>query len=89
MSAAQILVLTPEELDDLLTRAAKRALDLRDKGDELNLRASAKLIRRRVNDVSHAISEGHLPARREGKALMINRKDLLAWNRATPRGSQA
>jgi hypothetical protein len=82
----QIVVLTVEQLEAICTKAAKRALDMHAGGDELKLRDAAKLLRRGVNDLYVAVNDGTLPARKAGKAWMIDRRNLMAWDRATPRG---
>lgn len=91
--AAAALILSPEELEQLLERAAERgaerALARGGAGDVLSTAAAARIADRDVKTVREWCVSGALPAQRRGRTWAIRRADLDAYLSGDPSPSRA
>ena len=88
MSASRVVVLTPDELRELITEAVAAALGPRAKTDELVPLAAAGVP---VRTLRRAIGADELTATKIGREYRIRRADLDAWleaRRVAPRAKR-
>jgi excisionase family DNA binding protein len=75
VTAARIIVCTPDELADLIRAAVAAALGPREAGELVPLAAAGVPVR----TLRKAIRAGELPASKAGRTYVIERSALRAW----------
>lgn len=81
-----LAVLTSDELEALLERAVRRALEIQRSSDTLTTTAAARLARRSAKTIRRWIATDALPANRRGRSLVIRRSDLERFLAGTATG---
>lgn len=81
-AAAAVIVVTPDELRELVRDAVRAELDAREAqesgGEYLDAAATAKLLKVNRRTVTKLVSNGTLPAARLGRLYRFRRSDVLA-----------
>lgn len=79
MTAPRVILLTPEELAELVEGALRRALDGGSSGGRLPLSAAAEHAGTSVRVLREAIKQGELSAALLGREYSIGKSDLDVW----------
>jgi excisionase family DNA binding protein len=74
-----IVVLTPDELEVLLERAVRKALQLQGAGEALSTGEAGRLARRSPKTIRRWVASNQLVATRRDRQLLIRRSDLEAY----------
>lgn len=85
MTDALVVSLTVEQLEELVERAAAKAVAALVPTDKLNTEDAARLLSLHPKVLERKARDGGVPAERLGREWRFDRRELLEWLRKQPK----